>query len=177
MLRPDRLTRVFAEKRFVWLIAAVMACSGDRGSVASYALGEDIELGIITVAVTQWEDVHRTSSPFRSLRPPTGEKPVAVFVQWSGLAEYADFDRRTFVEAFLSDRLTLVDADDFEYDPVSAMPRNLYQLSDQPSAGVAAAPDWVVIFWAWVDSRGYELHVENPDPADGDFDVAVVELP
>jgi hypothetical protein len=170
--------RAFVERTLTWLIAALlMGCGSDRESSAQYALTEEIPLGIISVSVTQWEEVHGTSSLFRSLRPPEGEKPVAVFVRWHGLDEYAEFDRRSFVDAFLSDRLTLVDSDSFEYAALTAMPKGFYQLSARAGSENAAPPDWVVVFWAWVDSRDYRLHIEHPDPGEGDFDVAVVELP
>jgi hypothetical protein len=112
--------RVFVERTLTWLIAAVvLGCGGDGDSESSeqFVLREEIPLGIISVSVTQWEEVRGSSSPLQSLRPPEGEKPVAVFVRWRGLDEYGEFDRRSFVEAFLSHRLTLVDSDGFEYAP------------------------------------------------------------
>jgi hypothetical protein len=170
--------RAFVERTLTWLIAAVLVgCGGDKESSAHFALGEEIPLGIISVSVTQWEEVRGTSSPLGSLRPPEGEKPIAVFVRWRGLDEYAEFDRRTFVEAVLSDRLTLIDSDGFEYAARTAMPKEFYRFSAQAGSGKTAPPDWAVVFWAWVDSRDYKLHIEHPDPAEGDFDVAVVELP
>ncbi len=154
-----------------------LACASDEERSARYALGEEIDVGIITVSVTQWKEVRGTRAPLRSLRPPEGEKPVAVFVRWRGLDEYGEFDRRYFVEAFLSDRLTLVDSDGFEYEALTAMPKDIYQFTAQAGSGNTAPPDWVVVFWAWVDSRDYKLRIEHPDPRKGDFDVAVVELP
>ena len=177
MLASGRPMRAFVERTLTWLIAAVvLGCGADEELLAPHALREEIDLGIISVSVTQWHEVRGTSSPLGSLHPPEGEKPVAVFIRWRGLNEYTEFDRRTFVEAFLSDRLTLVDSDGFEYAAPTAMPKDLYQLSAQASLG-PAPPDWVVVFWAWVDSRDYKLHIEHPDPGEGDFDVAVVELP
>jgi hypothetical protein len=172
--------RVFVERTLTWLIAAVvLGCGGDGDSESSeqFVLREEIPLGIISVSVTQWEEVRGSSSPLQSLRPPEGEKPVAVFVRWRGLDEYGEFDRRSFVEAFLSHRLTLVDSDGFEYAAPTAMTRDIYQFSAQAGSGKTAPPDWAVVFWAWVDSRDYELHIEHPNPGEGDFDVAVVELP
>jgi hypothetical protein len=154
-----------------------LACTSHEERLAPYALGEEIDLGIISVSVTQWEEVRGTSSPLGSLHPPEGEKPVVAFVRWRGLNQYTEIDRRVFVDAFLSDRLVLVDSDGFRYESLGAMPKDLYQLSVQPGLGTAAQPDWVVVFWAWVDSRDYELRIENPNSAEGDFDVAVVELP
>jgi hypothetical protein len=57
---------------------------------------------------------------------------------------------------------------------------SIAEASSKPSSAIAgktAPPDWAVVFWAWVDSRDYELHIEHPNPGEGDFDVAVVELP
>lgn len=177
MLRPSRRMRVSAERQLVWFIAvAVLACTGDEESSAPYPLGEEIDLGIISVSVTQWAEVRGTSSPLGSLHPPEGEKPVVVFVRWRGLDQYTELDRRVFVDAFLSDRLVLVDSDGFQYKALGAMPKDLYQLSVQPGLATAAPPDWVVVFWAWVDSEDYALHIEHPDPGEGEFDVAVVEL-
>lgn len=170
--------RAFVERTLTWLIATVvLGCGGDKEPPAQYALGQEIPLGIISVSVTQWADARGTSAPLRSLSPPEGEKPIAVFVRWRGLDEYGEFDRRTFVGAFLSDRLTLVDSDGFEYAALTAMPKDIYQFTAQAGSGKTAPPDWVVVFWAWVDSRDYKLHIEHPDPGEGDFDVAVVELP
>lgn len=170
--------RAFVERTLTWLIATVvLGCGGDKEPPAQYALGQEIPLGIISVSVTQWADARGTSAPLRSLRPPEGEKPIAVFVRWRGLDEYGEFDRRTFVEAFLSDRLTLVDSDGFEYAALTAMPKDIYQFTAQAGSGKTAPPEWAVVFWAWVDSRDYELHIEHPNPEEGDFDVAVVELP
>lgn len=166
-----------AKGRLTWLVAATaIACSGDAKITAPYVLGQEIDLGIITVSVTQWEDASGTSSPLGSLHPPEGEKPVVVFVRWRGLSAYGELDRRIFVENFFADRLTLTDSDGFEYEALGAMPKNLYQLSVQPGLGTAAPPDWVVVFWAWVDSRDYRLRIEHPDPAEDGFDVAVIDL-
>lgn len=172
--------RVFVKRGLTWLIAAVvLGCGGDGDTKSStqFTLREEIPLGIINVSVTQWEEARETSSPLSSLRPPEGEKPIAVFVRWRGLDEFREFDRRTFVEALLSDRLTLVDSDGFEHAALTAMPKDLYQFTAQAGSGKTAPPDWVVVFWVWVDSRDYELHVEHPNPGEGDFDVAVVDLP
>lgn len=166
-------------KRVAVSVAAVVAanCAGQEESSISYGLREEISLGIISLYVNQWQEVHGTSSRLGSLHPPEGEKPVVVFVRWSGLDDFASaMDRRVFVEAFLSDRLTLVDSDGFAYDDPTAMPRDLYQMSSSASP-ISAPADWVVIFWAWVDSDGYTLRVEHPDPGKGDFDVAIVGLP
>jgi hypothetical protein len=109
------------------------------------------------------------------MHPPEGEKAVAVFVRWRGLGEYAEADRRAFVEAYLSDRLALVDSEGFEYRPLDAMPEAFYRMSG-PMNPMSAPPNWVVIFWTWVDSRGYSLRVEPPNPSTGAFDVAIVDL-
>jgi hypothetical protein len=97
-------------------------------------------------------------------------------VRWRGLDEYAELDRRTFVEAFLTDQMTLVDSEGFEYKAVTAMPEDHYRMSPQMNP-VNAPPNWVVVFWAWVDSDGYSLLIENPDPEPGEFRVAAIALP
>lgn len=166
--------RASAERTLICLFASAVIACATEGRPARYALGEEIDLGIISLSVSEWHEVRATSSPLRSLYPPEGEKPVVVFVRWRGLGEYADFDRRRFVEAFLRDRLTLVDSDGFEYEALSAIPEGLYQMS----GGVpgVAPPEWVVVFWAWVDSAGFTLHIEHPEPDEGGFHVAVVDL-
>ena len=176
MRRQAGSTRAFAERTLILLIAsAVMGCAPAEESLARYTLGEEIPLGIIDLSVTRWQEVRQTGSPLGSLHPPEGEKPVVVFVRWRGLREYAEFDRRNFVEAFLNDRLTLIDSDGFEYEALNAMPRDLYQYS---RGGPGIAPtDWVVVFWVWVDSEGYSLLIEHPQPDTGGFHVAVVDLP
>lgn len=177
MLRPGRRMRAFARSAAVSLVILSAACQGAEERSASYRLRQEIPLGIISLWVDQWQEVHDTSSPLGSLHPPEGEKVVVVFVRWDGLDDFASaMDRRVFVESILTHRLTLVDSDGFAYDDPTAMTRNLYQMS--ASASPTGAPaDWAVVFWAWVDSEGYSLHVEHPNPEKGDFDVAIVELP
>ena len=127
MRRQARSMRVFAERTLILLIASgVMGCAPDEESLVAYSPREEIPLGIIDLSVTDWDEVSGTRSPLGSLHPPEGEKPVVVFVRWSGLGEYAEFDRRRFVEAFLNDRLTLVDSEGFEYHALNAMPEDLY---------------------------------------------------
>ncbi|MEJ2152591.1 MAG: hypothetical protein P8Y29_06520, partial [Gemmatimonadota bacterium] len=67
-----------------------LACTSHEERLAPYALGEEIDLGIISVSVTQWEEVRGTSSPLGSLHPPEGEKPVVAFVRWRGLNHYTE---------------------------------------------------------------------------------------
>ncbi len=176
MRRQARSMRAFVERTLILLIASgVMGCAADEESLIAYSPREEIPLGIIDLSVTDWDELSGTRSPLGSLRPPEGEKPVVVFIHWSGLGEYSEFDRRRFVEAFLSDRLTLVDSDGFEYDALHAMPEDLYRMSGRMSLG-SAPPTWVVVFWAWVDSEGYSLRIEHPNPTEGGFHVATVDL-
>jgi hypothetical protein len=150
-------------------------CGVGEEPAASFAVGDEIRLGIISVSVSRWE-MPRTTPPISTLRPPEGEKPVVIFVRWRGLDEYAELDRRTFVEAFLTDQMTLVDSEGFEYKAVTAMPEDHYRMSPQMNP-VNAPPNWVVVIWAWVDSDGYSLLIENPDPEPGEFRVAAIALP
>jgi hypothetical protein len=153
-----------------------IGCGIGEPTVVPFELREEIPLGVIQLEVTDWDEVRQSISVLSTLHPPEGEKPILVFVRWRGLDDYEELDRRIFVEAFLSDRLTLVDSEGFEYDALTAMPEAVYRMSSSMSP-VDAPPNWVVVFWAWVDSEGYSLRFENPTPEEGGFDVAVVDLP
>lgn len=157
------------------LVLTVAGCAPGSPTVAPFSLREAIPLGILDLSVTRWDELQSTRSPLGSLHPPEGEKPVVVFLRWDGLDEFAELDRRVFVEAFLEDRLTLVDSDGFEYETVNAMPEPLYRMSSAMNP-MSAPRDWVAVFWAWVDSDGYSLRVEHPEPDPDGFDFAVVEL-
>lgn len=157
------------------LLALPVACGGEPAT-DRFAPGEEIPLGILQLTVERWEESPRTRAPLRSLHPPEAEKPVVVFVRWRGLGAYGELDRRVFVEAFLEDRLTLVDAGGGEHEALTAMPRDLYHGS-AASGWAGAPPDWVVVFWVPADRAGYSLRIEHPDPAPDGFRVAVVDLP
>jgi hypothetical protein len=117
--------------------------------------------------------VGEAHAPISSLRAPAGEKAIAVFVRWDGLASYAERDRQIFAKAFLRDAVRIVDSDGSRYHAINAMTRELYHFSGYE----AAAPrDWVVVFHVDADSRGYTLRLAHPDPGKEAFDVAVIQL-
>jgi hypothetical protein len=167
--------RNFAEASFrsLLLAATVLGCGSGAERSATFATKQEIPLGIIRVAIAGWEEVPAVHPPFKSLDPPAGEKAIAVFARWRGLDEYYEPDQRHFVESFLQHRLKLFDSEGYEASAIVALPRALYDSFEMRSA---APRDWAVIYNVWVDSQGYYLQVEHPDPGEEDFHVAVVSL-
>ena len=174
MRRPEAPIPDSGRLRIVWLVVlcAALGCATQERT-ASFRLRQQIPFGPIAVSVEGWEEVGGVHAPISSLHTPEGEKAIAVFVVWSGLEPYAEPDRQVFAESFLSGSLKLVDSGGFDYTAVAAMPREHYNFTGQPAP---ASRDWVVIFHAWVDSRGYTLRLSHPDPGEEAFDVAIVPL-
>jgi hypothetical protein len=167
--------RISAEASLACLLLAALALGCESGAErsATFAMKQEIPLGIIAVTIMDWEEVGQIHPPLSSLDAPEGEKSVAVFVRWRGLDEYAEMDQRQFVESFLEHRLTLIDSEGYEAPGFHAMPKALYHSSKMRGF---APRDWAVIFHVWVDSQGYVLRVRHPDPGEEDFHVAVVPL-
>jgi hypothetical protein len=175
MRRPGAHTRTFAEAGSACLVLAAMAlgCGSGAERSATFAIKQEIPLGIISVTVMGWEEVPQIHPPFHSLDAPAGEKAIAVFARWRGLDEYAERDQGHFVESFLQHRLKIIDSEGYEASAINAMPRALYDSFEMRGL---APRDWVVIYHVWVDSQGYTLQVRHPDPGEEDFHVAVVPL-
>ena len=175
MRRPGAHTRTFAEAGSACLVLAAMAlgCGSGAERSATFAIKQEIPLGIISVTVMGWEEVPQIHPPFHSLDAPAGEKAIAVFARWRGLDEYAELDQRQFVESFLQHRLKLIDSEGYEASAISALPKALYDSFEMRDV---APRDWVVIYHVWVDSQGYTVQVRHPDPGEEDFDVASVSL-
>jgi len=154
------------------ILCAALGCAVE-GRTASFKVREQISFDVISVSVRGWEPVGRTHAPLSSLRAAEGEKVIAVFVDWSGLEPFKEPDRQQFAEKFLGGRLKLVDSEGRGYRSVSAMPRGVYDFSNEP----APMPrDWVVVFHVRSDSEGYTLRLSHPDARGKSFDVAVVPL-
>jgi hypothetical protein len=153
-----------------------LGCGLEGGGTSTFAVRDPISLGILDVSVLGWEEVRIPRVPLSTLRAAAGEKPIAVFVRWSGLDGYADRDRHIFVDSFLSRRVRLVDADGHEYEARGAMPRNFYLGSFEGNLDGPTPRDWVAVFHAWVDSQGYSVRVQHPDPGPEEFHVAVIPL-
>jgi hypothetical protein len=145
--------RIFVEASLVCLLLAALALGCESGAErsASFAMKQEIPLGIIDVTIMGWEEVG----------------------QIHGLDEYAEMDQRRFVELFLGHRLTLIDSEGYEAPGFHAMPKALYHSLEVRGF---APRDWAVIFHVWIDSQGYVLRVRHPDPGEEDFHVAVVPL-
>ena len=164
--------RSFAASLCLVAVAGLPACA-TRDHSASFKLGEEIPLGILSLRVSDSEVVPSSRAPLQSLSALSGERAIAVFARWEGLVDFGELDKRQFVESFLEHRVTLVDSDRFSYDVIKAMPRDLYYGS---AYAFEASPDWVVIFYVWVDSSGYSVRIRHPDPGNEGFNVAVVSL-
>jgi hypothetical protein len=161
-----------------WFVIAVLGlgCGIEGQRTSTFVLREPISLGILDVSILGWEEVRVPRVPLNTLTAAAGEKPIAVFVRWSGLDEYAEPDRHGFVDSFLSRRLYLVDTDGHEYKARGAMPRNLYLGSFDGNLGGPTPREWVAVFHVWVDSQGYSVRIQHPDPGPEEFHVAVVPL-
>jgi len=175
MRGPAAPTLAFAELGFACLLLAAMVpgCGSGAEPSATFAMKQEIPLGILSVAVMGWEEVPRIHPPLVSLDAPAGEKAIAVFARWRGLDEYGETDQGHFVESFLQHRSKLIDSEGYEASAITALPKALYDSSEMRGF---APRDWVVIYHVWVDSQGYTLQVRHPDPGEEDFHVAVVSL-
>lgn len=178
----DRRTRAFASRRFAvtaWLIGcslSVLLSACARGSRADlptpFALQDRISFGIFDLQVMRWEEVPQSHPPVSSLNAPEGERAVAVFVYWRGLADYRPEDRQVFVESFLRGRTRVVDSEGYAYDAITAMTKDIYTFL--PGGG--PTQELVVIYHIWIESEGLALMIEHPDPQEGGFRVAAVPL-
>lgn len=175
MRGPGAPTRAFAKAGSACLLLAalVLGCGNGAERSATFTIKQEIPLGIISVAVMGWEEVPQSHPPFRSLDAPAGEKAIAVFTRCRGLDEYAELDKRQFIESFLQHRFKLIDSEGYEAAVISTLPKALYDSFEMRSP---APGDWVAIYHVWVDSQGYTLQVRHPDPGEEDFHVAVVSL-
>jgi branched-chain amino acid transport system permease protein len=61
-----------------------------------FGRGVEIPLGILTLTVTDWEEVPAAHAPLSSLSTPAGEKSIAAFVRWKGLEAYSTLAGRAF---------------------------------------------------------------------------------
>jgi len=120
----------------------------------------------------RWEEVPQSHAPVSSLDAPEGERAIAVFVYWRGLADYRLEDRRVFVESFLRGRSRVVDSEGYAYVATTAMAKSLYAYL--PGAG--PGQELVVIYHVWVESEGMTLLIEHPEPQEGGFRVAAIPL-
>ena len=154
------------------VVMTILGCFPERERSSSFALREEIPLGIINIAVTGWEEVSADLARGYPLKAQAGEKVIAVFVEWSGLDAYSERDGQYFAETYLHNRLELLDSDGFKYSALSAMTKNLYNRSGY---GSPLSHNCVVIFHVWVDSKKYILRLQSLEP-EGGVDVAIVSL-
>ena len=161
----------------VWLLEGVLACGGPPEPTA-FPLEEPIPLGILELTVTRMEAVPSPPpAPLNILHAQPGDRVIVAYVEWGGLEGLAEQDRFYFVENFLEDRLTLVDAAGNQYRALSALTRPMYASSDpRGMLGGTVPRDWVVVFHALEDERDFALLVEHPEPREGEPEVARVEL-
>lgn len=160
-----------------WLLVGLLACGG-ASQPAAFPLGEPIPLGILELTVIRMEAVPSPPPvPLSILHAQPGDRVIVAYVEWDGLEGLAEQDRFYFVETFLEDRLTLVDAVGNEYRALSALTRPMYANSDpRGMLGGTVPRDWVVVFHALEDERDFALLVEHPEPREGEPEVARVEL-
>ncbi len=154
------------------LTAMTMGCQNPTSRSSSFALGEEIPLGLMQVTVNRIEQAARVA-PLRSLDPPAGEKAIAVWVRWSGLQDFEETARQTFAETVLHHRLRIIDSAGLDYPAINALEPEFYHWTGRPGP---AGRTRIVIFWVGVDSEEFTLRIEHPDPGEGDFEVALVPL-
>jgi hypothetical protein len=153
------------------LCGSMIACGSPPEPATSFARGERIPLGILSLEVRRSQEMQRMPRPF-SGQAQAGEKLVAVFVHWRGLDNYDDASRRSLIDSLLCNRLRIVDSEGYAYSCMQAMPSDLFNL--RPSRSLSS--QWVVVFRVWVDSEGLVLQIEHPEPVEGGFRVAAVSL-
>lgn len=86
-----------------------------------------------------------------------------VFVSWAGLDALDAMSRIAFAEKFLEDRLAAVDSTGERHEPTAAMQSALLYMNDPGDNW----RDWIVLFHLPVEGSGWDLEVENPEPAEG----------
>lgn len=175
MSGPGKPTNSFVKAVFGSIMLAAISV-GCVERTATFAFHQPIPLGLITLAVTGWQDVPLNHPPLSSLDAPPGEKAIAVFIRWEGLDDYSESDKNYFVDSFLPRRLTITDSDGYDASCRHAMPRYLYEASWPLATDNAAPREWVLICRVWVDCQGYRLKVKHPQPREANFDVAMVVL-
>jgi hypothetical protein len=155
----------------VLAVSSFLGCENEEAERSvSFRTGEEIPLGIINVTVNRWENAY-TRAPLRSLDPPPGEKAIAVWVRWSGLADHVEAARQSFAENYLQHSVRVVDSGGFDYATTSVLEPATYHWTGPAAPGDRTR---ILIFWVWVDSEGYTVRLEHPDPGDEGFDVALV---
>jgi hypothetical protein len=153
--------------------ALFVACSGAPEPV-SVARDEPISLGLFDLTVSRAEAVpDPPPAPLNTLHTYPGIRVVVVLVKWSGLDSLDDQDRQIFLESFLGERLTLVDAAERKYQAIDAMPEDYYHMR---FPGGPVAEDWLVVFHVAEESDDFTLLVENPEPAEGEPRLSSVAL-
>lgn len=159
------------------LLAACLACGG-AAKPTPIPRDEPISLGILELTVSELEPVPIPPPvPLNTLRAQPGDRAIVVFVEWAGLDDLAEPDRFRFVETFLEDRLTLVDESGNEYRALSSLTRPMYASGDtRGMLGGTVPHDWVVVFHVAEAARNFALLVENPEPREGEPQVARVDL-
>lgn len=174
MIRPRRYTGR-SGKRFVLvaLLACLPAACTEAPAPTPFSMNEEISLKLFTLAATKFERVSRIQPQLNILEAEPEDKVYGVHVRCSSPSSLRAADRETFVENFLRNRLTLMDADGDEYRPVDAIPRWLYR-GFPPSRSVER--NFVLVFHVPEVSHTFTLLISNPDPEEGQVAMAAVDL-
>jgi hypothetical protein len=94
---------------------------------------------------------------------------VAVFFVWNGFRPEGDYE--SFLRAFTSKRLAVVDSKGNRYKPATRMiPASLYYMAD------VGGKIWVVMFEVPKGSSGLTLIIENPEVREKQPRIAAVNL-
>ena len=168
-----RMRRIALAAALLALGFTPIACNVASEPPTVFDPAQEIPLGELSLSVTGWETVPEKHAPISVLRAAPGEKVIAVFVRWSGLATSSDLDRRLFLERYFESHAKVVDDAGFVCRAFDSMPRELYRF--QPFSR-HAPPDWVIVFHVWIDSQNHTLLLEHPDPAASGVRRAAVQL-
>jgi len=155
----------------------IAACGAGAPEATPFRMKERIPLGVVSLAVTRAQVVTIPPTPLGSLSAVPGHKVIAVFVRLGGLDDLdglKGLERRLFAEKFLEGRTTLSDAAGERTKDGHAMPKGLYYGSGD--MGGMRSPDYVVVFQVPEESRDFTLFVENPEPQEGQPQLAAVAL-
>lgn len=137
------------------------------------AFGEDIEIGPYAFTVRRARNAPNPPPPLSTFRKQDGRKAIVVFVDWKKLDEGMDALRRiAFVESFLENQFSVIEADGRRTRAFGAMQERLMYMGD-PGPNWR---DWVVVFHVPDASRDLRLLIENPEPREGQARLTAVPL-
>ena len=147
---------------FILTVLCCVSCTEEKPKPSMFPLDEPIPLGPYSLTVLRAEDMRNVEDH------PIGQG-VAVFFVWDGFRPEGDYE--SFLRAFTSKRLVVLDSKGNRYKPATRMiPASLYYMAD------VGGKIWVVMFEVPKGSSGLTLIIENPEVREKQPRIAAVNL-